>query len=90
MRSFKPGDTLKDHAVPIWEILQQLETQLAEAQALKGQKAAGAAGNISGPSSYGNRDPSDSIDSGITSTSSSFLHLPGDTNRSFESGHGRQ
>ncbi|KAJ5773372.1 Ras-association [Penicillium paradoxum] len=89
MRPFKPGDNLKDHAVPIGEVLQQLQTQLAEFQALKQQMAVGAAGNISGLPSYGNMGPSDSIDSGITSASSSFLHLPGDTNRSFDSGRGR-
>jgi adenylate cyclase len=89
MRPFKPGDTLKDHAVPINEVLQQLQTQLAEFQALKEQMAVDAAGNIGGPPTpYGKTGHSDSIDSGITSTSSSFLHLPGDANRSFDSGRG--
>lgn len=88
MRPFKPGDTLSDHAVPISEVLQQLQTQLAEFQALKEQMAVGAAGNIGGPPTLEKMAPSDSIESGITSASSSFLHLPGDTNRSFDSGRG--
>ncbi|KAJ5452763.1 Ras-association [Penicillium cf. griseofulvum] len=89
MRPFKPGDILSDHAVPINEVLQQLQTQLAEFQALKEQMAVDAAGNIGGPPTpYGEMGHSDSIDSGITSTSSSFLHHPGDANRSFDSGRG--
>jgi adenylate cyclase len=89
MRPFKPGDSLKDHAAPIGDVLQQLRTQLAEFQALKEQLAVGAAGNIGGPQpQYGKIGPSDSIDSGITSASSSFLHLPGDVNRSSDSGRG--
>lgn len=88
MRPFKPGDTLNDHAVPISEVLQQLQTQLAEFQALKEQMAVGAAGNIGGPPIHEKMGPSGSIDSGITSASSSFLHLPGDANRSFDSGRG--
>lgn len=86
MRPFKPGDTLGDHAVPINEVLQQLQTQLAEFQALKEQMAVDAAGNIGGPPTPVKTGPSGSIDSGITSASSSFLHLPGDANRSFDSG----
>ena len=35
MRPFKPGDHLIDHAVPIREVMQQLQTQLAEYKALK-------------------------------------------------------
>jgi adenylate cyclase len=85
MRPFKPGDRLQDHAAPISDVLQQLRTQLAEFQALKEQLAVGSAGNIAGPQQYADR-PSNSIDSGITSASSSFLHLPGDANRSFDSG----
>jgi adenylate cyclase len=37
MRPFKAGDQLNDHAVPIGEVLQQLQTQLAEYRALKEQ-----------------------------------------------------
>ncbi|KAI9376216.1 hypothetical protein BJX61DRAFT_445328 [Aspergillus egyptiacus] len=44
MRPFKPGDQLNDHAVPIGEILQQLQTQLAEYRALKEQIAVNGAG----------------------------------------------
>ncbi|CAG8030780.1 unnamed protein product [Penicillium salamii] len=88
MRPFKPGDSLKDHAAPITDVLQQLSTQLAEFQALKAQLADASPQKLgSSPPHYGNR-PSDSIDSGITSASSSFLHLPGDANRSFDSGRG--
>ena len=43
MRPFKPGDRLEDHAVPIGEVMQQLQTQLAEYRALKEQMADGAA-----------------------------------------------
>ena len=89
MRPFKPGDSIKDHAAPISDILQQLRTQLAEFQALKEQLAVGTAGNPGGPPpQYTNKRPSDGIDSGITSASSSFLHLPGDAIHSFDSGRG--
>ncbi|KAL5332936.1 hypothetical protein BJX70DRAFT_382476, partial [Aspergillus crustosus] len=44
MRPFKPGDQLNDHAVPIGDILQQLQTQLAEYKALKEQIADNSAG----------------------------------------------
>ncbi|KAL2827181.1 hypothetical protein BDW59DRAFT_144376 [Aspergillus cavernicola] len=44
MRPFKPGDQLNDHAVPIGDILQQLQTQLAEYKALKEHVAVSAAG----------------------------------------------
>lgn len=37
MRPFKPGDTLEDHAIPMPEVLQQLQVQLAEFKALKAQ-----------------------------------------------------
>lgn len=85
MRPFQPGDTLDDHAVPIGEVMQQLQTQLAEYRALKEQMAGGAAG-ISvrpPPAPYGfPMDTTPSADSHNTSlsTSSSFLHL--DTPRS--------
>ncbi|MBZ6431447.1 MAG: hypothetical protein LBE64_10210 [Acinetobacter pittii] len=48
--------------------------------------AVDAAGNIGGPPTPVKMGPPGSIDSGITSASSSFLHLPGDANRSFDSG----
>jgi adenylate cyclase len=34
---FKPGDKLKDHAIPISDVIQQLQAQLAEFAALKQQ-----------------------------------------------------
>ncbi|KAJ9244931.1 hypothetical protein DTO169E5_1312 [Paecilomyces variotii] len=37
MRPFKPGDKLEDHAVPMGEIMRELQTQLAEFKALKEQ-----------------------------------------------------
>ena len=42
MRPFRPGDQLNDHAVPIGEVMQELQTQLAEYRALKEQLAGGA------------------------------------------------
>ncbi|KAL4922877.1 hypothetical protein BDW62DRAFT_4141 [Aspergillus aurantiobrunneus] len=44
MRPFKRGDQLNDHAAPIGDILQELQTQLAEYRALKEQVAVSAAG----------------------------------------------
>ena len=37
MRPFRPGDRLEDHAVPMADILKQLQVQLAEFKALKDQ-----------------------------------------------------
>lgn len=79
MRPFRSGDRLEDHAVPIGEVLQQLQTQLAEYRALKEQMATGAAGIPDGtPPQYGgvSMHPSVSVDSTTTSASSSFLHIP--------------
>ena len=87
MRPFKPGDSLKDHAAPMTEVFQQLSTQLAEFQALKAQMAGASFQESDIPPEHGIL-PSASIDNGITSASSSFLHLPGDANRSFDSGRG--
>jgi adenylate cyclase len=84
MRPFKPGDKLKDHAVPINDVLQQLRTQLAEFQALKESLAIGAAGITGGPQPQYNSaapPPSEGMNSGIATPSPSFLHLPGDTAR---------
>merc|ERR1712187_402688 len=79
MRPFKPGDRLGDHAAPIGEVMQQLQTQLAEYRALKEQLAVGAAG-ITGRE--GGSTGSDQADnSSASSTSSSFLQL-GPTNSS--------
>ncbi|KAL4810890.1 hypothetical protein BDV18DRAFT_128183 [Aspergillus unguis] len=44
MRPFRSGDQLNDHAAPIGEVLQQLQTQLAEYKALREQVAVSAAG----------------------------------------------
>ncbi|KAL1966282.1 hypothetical protein VTN77DRAFT_4635 [Rasamsonia byssochlamydoides] len=44
MRPFKPGDTLKDHAIPMSDLLLQLQTQLAEFKALKEQLGVGEGG----------------------------------------------
>ncbi|KAJ5669474.1 Adenylate cyclase [Penicillium macrosclerotiorum] len=87
MHPFKPGDKLEDHAVPIGEVIQQLQTQMAEYRALKEQMAVGAAGIPDGsPAQYGAipMHSNLSVDSNTTSTSSSFLHLSGsaDTPRS--------
>lgn len=87
MRPFKPGDSLKDHAAPITDVLQQLSTQLAEFQALKEQLADAPTDSLGGRLPQYEKRPSD-IDSGITSASASFLHLPGDANRSFDSDRG--
>ncbi|KAL4949493.1 hypothetical protein BDW69DRAFT_174387 [Aspergillus filifer] len=44
LRPFKPGDKLNDHAAPIGDVLQALQTQLAEYKALKEQIDVSAAG----------------------------------------------
>ena len=75
MRPFKPGDRLKDHAAPIGEVLQQLQTQLAEYQALKEQLAGRTSGITSREGISSLPEPSDNSDSSSNSTSS-FLQLP--------------
>lgn len=88
MRPFSPGDTLDNHAAPMGEVLQQLQTQLAEYSALKEQMAGEATGihTVLPPDPYSSisMDITASADSNNTSlsTSSSFLHL--DTPRSFD------
>lgn len=76
MRPFKPGDRLEDHAVPIGEVMQHLQTQLAEYRALKDQMAVGVAGIPGGPSAQYNAE---STHSHTISASSSFLHLSSPT-----------
>lgn len=79
MRPFRPGDRLDDHAVPIGEVMQQLQTQLAEYRALKEQLATGAAGVASQPPSQYSSIPmqaTESVDSNTTSASSTFLQIP--------------
>ncbi|KAJ5646285.1 Adenylate cyclase [Penicillium lividum] len=88
MRPFKPGDRLEDHAVPIGEVMQQLQTQMAEYRALKEQMATGSAGIPVGSPPFGGTPMhcSDSLESNGTSSSSSFLHLTEavDAPRSFD------
>ncbi|KAJ5089800.1 Adenylate cyclase [Penicillium argentinense] len=88
LRPFQPGDRLEDHAVPIGEVMQQLQTQLAEYRALKEQMATGATGiPDETPPQYGgmNMHPSASAVSIPNSTSSSVMNRSGtpDT-RSFD------
>lgn len=71
MQPFKPGDKLQNHAAPIGEVMQQLQTQLAEYQALKEQMAVGALGMTERGRESSMQ--SDSSDDTISTTSSSFL-----------------
>jgi adenylate cyclase len=41
IRPFQPGDTLQNHAVPMTEVMSQLQAQLAEFKALKEQLSIG-------------------------------------------------
>ncbi|KAJ5619641.1 Adenylate cyclase [Penicillium lagena] len=92
MRPFRSGDRLEDHAVPIGEVMQQLQTQLAEYSALKEQLGVGTGGMPGGgrfpPSQYSSvpMHATDSVDSMATSASSSFQNLRAslDTPRSFD------
>jgi adenylate cyclase len=92
MRPFRAGDRLGDHAVPILEVMQQLQTQLAEYNALKEQLAVGSGSMPGGgplpPLQYGSlpMHATDSVDSMANSASSSFLNLRAslDTPRSFD------
>ena len=72
MRPFRPGDQLNDHAVPITDVMQQLQAQLAEFRALKEQIDA-SAGTVT---SYTYTDPQYSNgESNYDSASSSYLHM---------------
>ncbi|KAE8356504.1 hypothetical protein BDV28DRAFT_127114 [Aspergillus coremiiformis] len=72
LRPFRPHDRLNDHAAPIGEVLQELQTQLAEYRALKEQIAVGAAGITDRSPSYtGTELPS--LEDSASSASSSFL-----------------
>jgi adenylate cyclase len=73
MQPFKPGDRLTDHAAPIGEVMQQLQTQLAEYKALKELLGGGAAGVTTGPGSFS--EPSVQVDSGESNSSSSTSSL---------------
>ncbi|KAI9925149.1 cysteinyl-tRNA synthetase [Aspergillus wentii] len=86
MRPFKPGDKLSDHAVPMSEVMQQLQTQLAEYKALKEQMAVSAAGITGTPGSLVAADPRDGAESNSSFTSSSFLNLaaPSESSHSYD------
>ncbi|PWY78200.1 hypothetical protein BO70DRAFT_294121 [Aspergillus heteromorphus CBS 117.55] len=76
MRPFKPGDQLNDHAIPIADVMLQLQTQLAEYRALKEQidVSAGTATSYTGTDpqySHGESGP------GSDSASSSDEFTPG-------------
>ncbi|PYI11450.1 adenylate cyclase AcyA [Aspergillus sclerotiicarbonarius CBS 121057] len=72
MRPFRPGDQLNDHAVPIADVMQQLQTQLAEYRALK-QQIDASAGTAT---SYTGTDPQCSNgESNSDSASSSYLQM---------------
>ncbi|KAM5451437.1 putative adenylate cyclase [Microsporum audouinii] len=71
MQPFKPNDTLLDHAVPMADILQQLQSQLAEFKALKAQINLNEAPTTPPPSGYSLEMP----ESTISSAKSSALNL---------------
>ncbi|EAU33560.1 hypothetical protein ATEG_05799 [Aspergillus terreus NIH2624] len=72
LRPFGPGDGLADHAMPIADVLQELQTQLAEYRALKGQTSAGAAGITGMSPGYASTDVQYPASS---PSSSSLLHM---------------
>ncbi|KAF5861786.1 cysteinyl-tRNA synthetase [Aspergillus alliaceus] len=74
LRPFRPHDRLNDHAVPIGEVLQELQTQLAEYRALKEQNAVSAAG-ITGRSPIYTGTDLASLKDSTSSVSSSFLQM---------------
>lgn len=69
MRPFRPGDQLNDHAVPIGEVMQELQTQLAEYRALKEQLAASAATHPNAPPMYSQNTISNHGDDSSASSS---------------------
>lgn len=71
MQPFKPNDTLLDHAVPMSDILQQLQSQLAEFKALKTQMNLTGAPTTPPPSGYSVEVP----ESTISSAQSSAINL---------------
>lgn len=74
MQPFKPGDRLIDHAAPIGEVMQQLQTQLAEYKALKEHLAGGATGTPTATVSF--EEAVQVADDGAISASSSSSSLP--------------
>lgn len=77
MRPFKPGDKLEDHAVPMAEVMLQLQTQLAEFRALKEQLGTDPAANLRAHlTSFADTMSSQRSDtSNVSSASSSRIHL---------------
>lgn len=78
LRPFRPGDRLGDHAAPIGDVMQQLQTQLAEYRALKEQMTVGTASRSGTPpveTGGISMQPTGSA-GGSSDSSSSFLHLP--------------
>lgn len=78
MQPFRPGDRLIDHAAPIGEVMQQLQTQLAEYRALKQHLAGGGISGITGaPVSFSDSvgQAADGAASDASSSSSSLLQL---------------
>ncbi|KAE8144587.1 hypothetical protein BDV25DRAFT_166492 [Aspergillus avenaceus] len=72
LRPFRPNDRLNDHAVPIGNVLQELQTQLAEYRALKEQIAVSAAGITGRPPNYTGTDLP-SLEDSASSAASSFF-----------------
>lgn len=77
MRPFRPGDRLVDHALPIGEVMQQLQTQLAEYKALK-EHLASVTGTV-GTSANSSDETIQEANTGgslASASSMSFLQLP--------------
>lgn len=89
MQPFKPGDRLEDHAAPIGEVMQQLQTQLAEYRALKEQLAGGAIDMPGRERRFNESAPTGRSGSTASSTSSSLLQMaPTDPSEHFNLGYG--
>jgi adenylate cyclase len=76
MRPFKQGDSLTDHAMPMGEILSQLQSQLAEFRALKGHLDLTATGAPDPATRIGlDLETPSNQSSGTNSKASSNIHL---------------
>ncbi|KAF3395032.1 hypothetical protein DPV78_008581 [Talaromyces pinophilus] len=76
MRPFKKGDSIREHAVSMVEVISQLQSQLAEFQALKEHLNIAAAGAPDPSTQIGlNLKTPSSQSSGTNSTSSSHIRL---------------
>ncbi|PLN77214.1 serine/threonine phosphatase [Aspergillus taichungensis] len=75
MHPFRPGDNLNDHAIPIGEVMQQLQTQLAEYRLLKKQVADNGADIHRGPANIAAPDHYLEDSTTSASPSSSYLNL---------------